>query len=102
MGSVRAEPRSTSRWCRPTEVHGKIKGKKGLDHRPNIHTTKYDQCQLEMEILGHVSSRAKAKKYFRSIDDNNSGKISQKEFTVWVKKGFRRSRTKRPSRLPSK
>ena len=41
-----------------------------------------------MEILGHVSSRAKAKKYFRSIDDNNSGKISQKEFTVWVKKAF--------------
>ena len=41
-----------------------------------------------MEILGHVSSRAKAKKYFRSIDDNNSGKISQKEFSTWVKKTF--------------
>jgi len=68
------------------KVHGKIKGKKGLDHSADIHTTKYDQ--LEMEILGHVSSRAKAKKYFRSIDDNNSGKISQKEFSTWVKKTF--------------
>lgn len=68
------------------KLHGKVAGKKGVDHEPDIHTTKYDK--LEMELLSVCSSKAAAKKLFRQIDADNSGKISKKEFTRWVKSKY--------------
>lgn len=70
----------------PKKIHGRVSGTTGLDFEPDIHTTKYDQ--LEMEVLGHCSSQATAKKMFKSIDADKNGKISQKEFITWVEKRY--------------
>eukprot|EP00039_Didymoeca_costata_P001585 m.53498 g.53498 ORF g.53498 m.53498 type:complete len:471 (+) comp10869_c0_seq2:49-1461(+) len=64
------------------KVHGRKSGVKGLDKEPDIHTTKYDA--LEATLLVRVETKSKAKKFFKEIDDNNSGKISKKEFTTYI------------------
>lgn len=61
------------------KIHGRVAG---IDDHADIHTTKYDQ--LEQQVLSQVASKSKAKKMFREMDRDRSGKISQKEFKKWA------------------